>query len=243
MKHTAQYFPAAIIAEATGKDKKTIHRHATGKGWPMRLQGNFFEYQVPAKIHAACLAIHQRGQPGLRSFVIGITQRAEIVRAQARFAMLCALDAELRRYPHEAALNRIAKAFHVSKVSLRVWAENFTLRGLAGLLENKRGKSGKWQRKGTSKPAARIANDCSATDSRNALQGAFPPPLASKSEGDQFKKARKRLGLTLQDLVAKTGYSLSTISRVENGHDAPSKRLRAALNKHLQLSQPKENLN
>lgn len=49
------------------------------------------------------------------------------------------------------------------------------------------------------------------------------------SENARFKQVRQKLGLTLKDLVLMTGYSASTISGVENGHDRPSRRLRQML--------------
>jgi transcriptional regulator with XRE-family HTH domain len=58
-----------------------------------------------------------------------------------------------------------------------------------------------------------------------------------ESEGKRFKQARQKLGLTLVDMVNMTGYSMSTISGVENEHDVPSKRLRQLLIERLDLNE------
>jgi transcriptional regulator with XRE-family HTH domain len=57
------------------------------------------------------------------------------------------------------------------------------------------------------------------------------------SEGTRFKQVRKKLGLTLQDMVLMTGYSMSTISGVENGHNQPSRRLRQLLIDKLDINE------
>ena len=148
MKENPQFISADVIASAIGKGKKYVHRKASRDGWRMRKRANFHEYQVPQSIRAKCLAAFHGSQPaGLRSFSIGIERRAEIGRAQHRFAALCALEAELLAGPNEAALVRVAKAFHANPISLRQWAEHYSKRGFAGLLENKRGNSGRWPRK------------------------------------------------------------------------------------------------
>lgn len=57
------------------------------------------------------------------------------------------------------------------------------------------------------------------------------------SEHSRLKHARELKGLTLQQLAAKIGYSVGTISGIENGHDKPSKRLKAVLLSALNLNQ------
>jgi transcriptional regulator with XRE-family HTH domain len=57
------------------------------------------------------------------------------------------------------------------------------------------------------------------------------------SESQRFKLAREQQRLTLQEVALMTGYSISTISGVENGHDQPSKRLRALLIDRLGLNE------
>src|SRR4051812_18536415 len=58
-----------------------------------------------------------------------------------------------------------------------------------------------------------------------------------ESEGDRFKRARKALGLTLNHVALVTGYSVSTISGVENNLDKPSVRLRKLLVHRLGLNE------
>jgi transcriptional regulator with XRE-family HTH domain len=41
----------------------------------------------------------------------------------------------------------------------------------------------------------------------------------------RLKQAREQSGLTLAQLAERTGYAVTTLSGVENGHDQPSKRL------------------
>ena len=148
LRNPPKYFSTALIARATGASKKTVHRTAVRDRWPMRQRANFHEYQVPHSLRAKCLQRFLCTKPaGLNGFAIGTARRAEIGRAQHRFAALCALEAELLAVPNEIALASVSKAFHANPISLRQWAEHFSKRGFAGLLENKRGNSGKWIRK------------------------------------------------------------------------------------------------
>jgi transcriptional regulator with XRE-family HTH domain len=41
----------------------------------------------------------------------------------------------------------------------------------------------------------------------------------------RLRQARARAGVTLAQLAERTGYAVTTLSGVENGHDQPSKRL------------------
>ena len=41
----------------------------------------------------------------------------------------------------------------------------------------------------------------------------------------RLKRAREVAGVTLDELAKRTGYALTTLSGVENGHDRPSRRL------------------
>ncbi len=50
-----------------------------------------------------------------------------------------------------------------------------------------------------------------------------------ESEGARLKRAREARKLTLRSVAFLTDYSIGTISGVENGHDAPSPRLRSQL--------------
>ena len=58
-----------------------------------------------------------------------------------------------------------------------------------------------------------------------------------ESEGQRFKLAREEFHFTLRDVALMTGYSVSTISGVENGHDRPSKRLRQLLTDRLGINE------
>jgi len=46
-----------------------------------------------------------------------------------------------------------------------------------------------------------------------------------ESEYERLKHARELAGVTLAELARLTGYALTTLSSVENGHDKPSQRL------------------
>ena len=45
------------------------------------------------------------------------------------------------------------------------------------------------------------------------------------SISERLRQAREQSGVTLAQLAERTGYALTTLSGVENGHDQPSKRL------------------
>jgi hypothetical protein len=96
-------------------------------------------------LRGRCIAISKRTKPtGLQAFSIGLQRRAEIDRALHRFSSLLALEAELiAAVPFETALKRVSIAYHTNPNSLRQWAASFLKCGLAGLLENKRGHSGR----------------------------------------------------------------------------------------------------
>lgn len=49
--------------------------------------------------------------------------------------------------------------------------------------------------------------------------------MTSESVLYRLRQARQQTGLTLAQIAESTGYALSTLSSVENGHDQPSKRL------------------
>jgi transcriptional regulator with XRE-family HTH domain len=59
--------------------------------------------------------------------------------------------------------------------------------------------------------------------------------LFSDSIGGRLKIARRTAGLTLEQLATKTGYALTTLSSIENGHDKPSTRLLDALIQALEV--------
>lgn len=139
-----QFFSAEMISRATGASKRNIHRTAKRLGWKMHQRGNLFEYQVPKLLRSKCLAVYLASErAGLGSFRIGLERRAEVDRAQHRFNAICALEAELLSGPHEAALDQVSAAFHVNKISLRQWVSRWEKAGFSGLLESKRGNSGR----------------------------------------------------------------------------------------------------
>ena len=145
-RQSPKFFSATIIASAARCCTKTIHRRAARDGWPRSARDNYaVEFTPPAKLRSRCLAIFQRTKPtGLKAISIGLERRAEIDRALHRFSSLLALEAELiAAVPFEVALKRISTACHTNPNSLRRWAASFLKRGIAGLLENKRGHSGR----------------------------------------------------------------------------------------------------
>lgn len=54
---------------------------------------------------------------------------------------------------------------------------------------------------------------------------------------ERLKEARERAGVTLAQLSERTGYALTTLSGVENGHDRASKRLLGKWIEALQLNE------
>lgn len=144
---TPRYFPCSVIARAVRHDKKTIMRQAACDGWPRRKRGNRFELQPPLALRKACLRIFQRVKDaGLRRFSIGPERCAEVFRAEIRFAAVCALEtALLAGAPIERTLGHIVRdfTFKASPNSLRRWQRQFADEGFVGLLESKRGHSGR----------------------------------------------------------------------------------------------------
>jgi transcriptional regulator with XRE-family HTH domain len=60
---------------------------------------------------------------------------------------------------------------------------------------------------------------------------------SSESVIRRLKHARERSGVTLGQLAEKTGYALTTLSGVENGHDYPSNRLLSRWVEALELNE------
>ena len=58
-----------------------------------------------------------------------------------------------------------------------------------------------------------------------------------ESIATRLKRSREISGLTLSDVAERTGYALSTLGGVENGHDKPSKRLLQEWIAALQLNE------
>jgi hypothetical protein len=147
-RHKVSFFSAAVIACAARSCKRTIHRRAKIEAWPQApARGNFIEYQPPRDLREKCVRIFFRSKPsGLRDFQISPPLRAEEFRAHTRFQALCSLDAALKSGSNfERALKQVARDFtmHVSPNSLRRWKQKFSIFGMAGLLEHKRGNSGR----------------------------------------------------------------------------------------------------
>ncbi|MGA2871476.1 MAG: hypothetical protein ABSF34_20230, partial [Verrucomicrobiota bacterium] len=111
-----------------------------------QLRGNTWEFIPPAALRAKCLAASSEAKTaGLNGFSIGASKRAEIFRANLRFAALAALDTATKTEPFERALVRVARdfTFRASPSSLREWQKNFAKHGFEGLLEKKRGNVGR----------------------------------------------------------------------------------------------------
>jgi hypothetical protein len=142
-----RYFPASVIARVAKRSARTIKRRAAREGWPRRQRGNVLEFQPPRGLIAKCLAATSRADlTGLRNLSFAPARRAEIFRSENRFAALCGLEmALLSGEPVERALVRVARdfTFHVSPSALRLWHRQFAKEGFSGLLENKRGHSGR----------------------------------------------------------------------------------------------------
>lgn len=62
-----------------------------------------------------------------------------------------------------------------------------------------------------------------------SLQHHVSESITSDSENTRLKASRLKSGLTLKQLAERIGYSVGTLSGVENGHDTPSGRLRNML--------------
>lgn len=58
----------------------------------------------------------------------------------------------------------------------------------------------------------------------------------SDTEIQRLREARLAAGLTLEQLAELTGYALTTLSSVENGHDQPSARLVSTIVQNLNLN-------
>jgi hypothetical protein len=145
MKHSP-FFTARLIAQVANVHMRTIKRHAVKQGWQWRMRGNTLQFIPPPALQAKCLAAsHEVKAAGLNGFTIGASKRAEIFRANLRFAALAALDTATKTEPFERALVRVARdfTFRASPSSLREWQKNFAKHGFDGLMEKKRGNVGR----------------------------------------------------------------------------------------------------
>lgn len=66
-------------------------------------------------------------------------------------------------------------------------------------------------------------------------QAAFLERAINQAIGDRVKEERRRLGLTLQEVAARSGLSLGMISKVENAQTSPSLRTLARLSQGLDV--------
>lgn len=144
---TPVYFNASLIAQVAKCHLRTINRHAAKQGWPRQRRGNSWEMVPPVGLRAKCLAasrVADRG--GLDGFTIGAAIRAELYRANLRFAALCALETAIKaQQPIESALVMVARdfTFRVSPSALRVWLKKYAASGFQGLMESNRRNCGR----------------------------------------------------------------------------------------------------
>ena len=152
---------ASDIARATGTHKKRVHRIAARDGWPRREVENRVEYQPPRRIAEAIVAspVRQRAS----SFAEASEDREG---PMVRFADLAHSDEQrenvlLREAAVKLLLNNLHLGkemalklvvrhfrvkhpiFAVSVSALRRWELAYRAHGLDGLVEQKRGRSGR----------------------------------------------------------------------------------------------------
>jgi hypothetical protein len=140
------YFDGSLIAQVAKVHLKTIKRHAAKHGWAGRLRGNAWEFVPPSDLQAKCAeAASLVNKQGMDSLAIGTSQRAELFRANLRFAALCALETAITTLPIETALATVARdmSFKISPSSLREWLKRYSESGFPGLMEYKRGRCGR----------------------------------------------------------------------------------------------------
>lgn len=141
------FFPASVIAQVLHCSPRTVRRLAKAKGWPVRRRGARLEFTPPAESVVDCLKLDSgETGPGLAEPWITPGLSAEIYRTHLRFTALAALDSAIRAgQPAERALVEVARdfTFRCSPSSLRAWQHRFAKHGLPGLMENRRGRSGR----------------------------------------------------------------------------------------------------
>jgi hypothetical protein len=146
MMKIPQYFPSSLIAKVANCHLRTVKRHAAKNAWHGRLVGNTWYFIPPKLLQSKCeAASHLAKHDGMEGFTIGASHRAELFRANLRFAALCALQTAITTMPVDDALVAIARdfTFKVSPSALRVWQKKYTASGFAGLMERKRGHVGR----------------------------------------------------------------------------------------------------
>lgn len=143
------FYPANVIATANGLCKRTVQRCAIRERWPAQRRGNRFEYAPPRALQGKCRRFAARCS-ALHAQILSHAQRAEIARATHRLHAIAALAAELRSgTQRERAVAQVARAFNFvcSPTSLRRWDQAYQIAGFSGLMEKKRGNSGRKPRK------------------------------------------------------------------------------------------------
>jgi hypothetical protein len=163
------YFPAKVIADATGWDKKTIQRTAKKEQWPQRIHGNRIDFAPPATIAQQCAALSARCPNGssegqgdvvppsvtFSSLTHDGDQRAKALLRQQAVAFFKektspplsmgierALSAAVTHIYHLAEEKGISN-FAASTRTLREWIRNYDRHGLNGLVEQKQGRVGR----------------------------------------------------------------------------------------------------
>ena len=148
------FFSAGVISLAANCHARTVIRRARRERWPRKRSGNMFLFQPPRALRGECAELDQMishlrtdDSPGytggLRRDRISPARRAEAVRLANRIAGVLALARALDTGEgREAALVRVAQAasFKCSARQLRRWFNGFEKGGLAGLVEQKRGR-------------------------------------------------------------------------------------------------------
>jgi len=148
-----KFIVTGVIAIAANVHSRTVLRRAKRERWPRKRRGNALLFQPPRSLRAECAeldrvisttrAAYAPGcSDGLRSDRITPARRSEAVRLANRIAGVLALAKALDTGEgREAALVRVAQtADRPSPRSLRRWFHLFEQGGVAGLVEQKRGR-------------------------------------------------------------------------------------------------------
>ena len=142
------WFTAKDIARAIGRDKKTARRIAHRENWPARPSGNREEYQVPPQLEeiivAAPCAERQPAQVLVKfsDLIHSDPQREKVLRREQAVQMLRSqlhLGKEVALETVAATMRATYADFDCSARSLRRWDERYSLSGIDGLVEQKRG--------------------------------------------------------------------------------------------------------
>ncbi|MFN7138761.1 MAG: helix-turn-helix domain-containing protein [Limisphaerales bacterium] len=147
-----QFFTAAEIALAIGRNKKYVHRVAARDQWPCRGVANRLEYCPPANIANAILSAPERQKdldvPTVKftDLVAGDVQQQNVLLREKAVTDLnnnVHLGKEIALNLVVAKFRRDHPLFNISVSSLRRWADAYAAFGLDGLVEQKRGRVGK----------------------------------------------------------------------------------------------------